>query len=203
MRKHNKWRTSSTNTSEQSVTKIEFASWYKILNYVSSLSPVRGIEMTSSVSRVVCLFCKTISLGHFSTDRDLSSGLSVAVLFDEMKSCRGLESQHRWAILPLCVFVDALPPFCGVQPHSVMMPPPSPALPGINEQWADPDARSSAKNSPAHQNNEQFPSCSQTVKWSLMKGLNKVLHCALPKCSNNTGMSVWSLPRRSWTYQNL
>lgn len=78
MRKHNKWRTSSTNTSEQSVTKIEFASWYKILNYVSSLSPVRGIEMTSSVSRVVCLFCKTISLGHFSTDRDLSSGLSVA-----------------------------------------------------------------------------------------------------------------------------
>lgn len=49
MRKHNKWRTSSTNTSEQSVTKIEFASWYKILNYVSSLSPVRGIEMTSSV----------------------------------------------------------------------------------------------------------------------------------------------------------
>lgn len=183
MRKRNKWRTSSTNTSEQSVTKIEFASWYKILNYVSSLSPVRGIEMTSSVwSRVVCLFCKTISLGHFSTDRDLSSGLSVAVLFDEMKSCRGLESQHRWAILPLCVFVDALPPFCGVQPHSVMMPPPSPALPGINEQWAG----------PAHQNNEQFPSCSQTVKWSLMKGLNKVLHCALPKCSNNTGMSVIS-----------
>lgn len=119
----------------------------------------------------------------------MSSGLSVAVLFDKMKSCRGLESQHRWAILPLCVFVDALPPFCGVQPRSVMMPPPSPALPGINEQWAGPDARSSAKNSPAHQNNEQFPSCSQTVKWSLMKGLNKVLHCALPKCSNNTGMS--------------
>lgn len=173
---------------------------------MSSLSPVRGIVMTSSVCPGLFVCFVKLSVWGTLAQTETCPQDSV-LLFYLTRWNRAADSSLSTAALffltALCVFVCALPPFCCVQPHSVMMPPPSPALPGINKQWAGPDARSSAKNSPAHQNNEQFPSCSQTLKWSLMKGLNKALHCTLPKCSNNTGMSVWSLPRRSWTYQNL
>lgn len=168
-----------------------------MLNCISSLSPVRGIVMTSSVcpGLFVC-FVKLSVWGTLAQTETCPQDTQCCCFIwrDEIVP-------RTWVSAPLS-YSSSQPSVC-LQPHSVMMPPPSPALPGINKQWAGPDAQSSAKNSPAHQNNEQFPSCSQTLKWSLMKGPNKALHCTLPKCSNNTGMWVWSLPWRSWTYQNL
>lgn len=75
---------------------------------MSSLSPVRGIVMTSSVCPGLFVCFVKLSVWGTLAQRLVLRTLSVAVLFDEMKSCRGLESQHRWAILPrspLCVCV--------------------------------------------------------------------------------------------------
>lgn len=141
----------TTNTSEQRVTHTRL-SLILVQNAelsVVSISCKGDWDDIICVSRVVCLFCK---LKHRQTQ------CCCFICRDEIVPRTRVSALLSYSSSQPSVFVYALPPFCCVQPHGAMMPPPSPALPGINKQWAGPDARSSAKNSPAHQNDEQFPS---------------------------------------------